>query len=89
MPSTKTSYDALPVLQMSHEITWRRMTCSEMGLMLTTLEPDKAVATRQTERNDLKNDFYIFYIFYRASKILEPFDNRRNDLGSVFFRIFR
>jgi hypothetical protein len=52
---------------MSHEITWRRMTCSEMGLMLTTLEPDKAVATRQTEHNDLKNDFYIFYILYMES----------------------
>ena len=52
---------------MSHEITWRRMTCPEMGLMLTTLEPDKAVATRQTEHNDLKNDFYIFYILYMGN----------------------
>lgn len=69
MPSIKTSYDALPVLQMSHEITWRRMTCSEMGLMLTTLEPDKAVATRQTEHNDLKKDFYIFYILYMESVV--------------------
>jgi hypothetical protein len=44
------------------------MTCSEMGLMLTTFEPAaKAVATRQTRHNSLKNDFYIFYILYMES----------------------
>lgn len=53
---------------MSHEITWRRVTCSEIGLMLTTLEPAaKAVATRQTAHNDLKNSFYIFYILYMGN----------------------
>lgn len=57
-------------------------------MMLTTLEPDKAVATRQTAHNGLKNGFYIFYILYRASKFLEPFGNGRNNLDPVFFRIF-
>ena len=57
--------------------------------MLTTLEPDKAVVTRQTAHNSLKNGFYIFYILYRASKFLEPFGNGRNNLDPVFFRIFR